>query len=152
VLGVSMGGASTVNEADSDERVDAVILESTHATLANAVQARLDASGYPLSMPGSWATLLGSLIRTGEDVSSADPVQAVGRLDERPVLLISGGQDASIGPNDAVELQAAAEEAGSSAELHICETATHAESNESCPEDYPGWVLGFLDRALGPAG
>ncbi len=152
VLGVSMGGASAVNEADRDERVDALVLESTHATLANAVQARLDGSGYPRSLPGSWATLLGSLIRTGEDVSSADPVQAIGRLDERPVLLISGGQDVSIGPNDARELQAAAEEAGSSAELHVCEAATHAESNKICPEDYAGWVLGFLDRVLSPAG
>ena len=43
-------------------------------------------SGYPLALPASWATLLGSLISTGEDVSSADPVQAVDRLDERPVL------------------------------------------------------------------
>jgi pimeloyl-ACP methyl ester carboxylesterase len=152
VLGVSMGGASAVNEADSDERVDALVLESTHATLANAIQARLDVSGYPLSLPASWATLLGSLIRTGEDVSSADPVQAVGRLDERPVLLISGGQDGSIGPNDPHELLAAAEEAGSAAELHICEPATHAESNKACPEEYPGWVLGFLDRVLGPSG
>ena len=152
VLGVSMGGASAVNEADRDKRVDALILESTHATLANAIQARLDRSGYPLSLPGSWATLLGSLIRTGEDVSSADPVQAVGRLDERPVLLISGGQDSSIGPNDAHDLLAAAEEAGSPAELHICESATHAESNKACQEDYPSWVLGFLDRVLGPAG
>lgn len=152
VLGVSMGGASAVNEADRDERIDALILESTHATLANAAQARLDRGGYPLSMPGSWAVLLGTLIRTGEDVSAADPVQAVSRLDQRPVLLISGGQDGSIGPNDAQDLLAATEEAGSAAELHICEAAEHARSDEECAEDYPDWVLGFLQRVLAPAG
>ncbi len=152
VLGVSMGGASAANEADRDERIDALILESTHATLANAAQARLDRGGYPLSLPGSWAVLLGTLIRTGEDVSAADPVQAIGRFDERPVLLISGGEDGSIGPNDAQDLLAAAEDAGSPAELHICDPAAHAQSNEACPEDYPGWVLGFLQRVLAPAG
>jgi len=73
VLGVSMGGASAVTEAAGDDRIAAIILESTHASLANAVQARLEQSGYPLAVPGSWATLLGALIRTGEDVSSADP-------------------------------------------------------------------------------
>ena len=152
VLGVSMGGASAANEADRDERVDALILESTHATLANAAQARLDRGGYPLSLPGSWAVLLGTLIRTGEDLSAADPVQAIGRFDERPVLLISGGEDGSIGPNDAQDLLPAAEDAGSPAELHICDPAAHAQSNEACPEDYPGWVLGFLQRVLAPAG
>jgi fermentation-respiration switch protein FrsA (DUF1100 family) len=152
LLGVSMGGATVLNEADDDERIDAVIVESTHATLANATQARLDRSGYPLSLPGSWAILLGTLIRTGEDVSSADPVQAVERLDERPVLIISGGQDGSIGANDADDLLAAAEEAGSPVELHVCEASVHAESNQTCPDDYAEWVLGFLERVLAPAG
>jgi pimeloyl-ACP methyl ester carboxylesterase len=151
LLGVSMGGATVLNEADSDERIIAIIVESTHATLANATQARLDRSGYPLSLPGSWAILLGTLIRTGEDVSSADPVQAIERLDERPVLIVSGGRDASIGANDADDLLAAAEEAGSPVELHVCAEAGHAESNRECPDDYAGWVLGFLERALVPA-
>ncbi len=151
VLGVSMGGASALNEADGDERVDALIIESTHATLANAIQARLDRGGYPLSLPGSWATLLGTLIRTGEDVSAADPVQAARRFDERPILFISGGGDESIGPRDATDLLAAAEASGSPARLEICAEAGHAQSDQTCTRDYRGWVLGFLERYLVPA-
>jgi len=151
VLGVSMGGATAIGEADHDERVDALVIESTHATLANAAQARLEGSGYPLALPGSWAILLGSLVRTGEDVSSADPVQGVQRLDDRPLLIINGGADASIGANDADELFAAAVAAGSPSELHVCAEATHAKSYETCAEDYAGWVLGFLQRVLVPA-
>ncbi len=152
VLGVSMGGASALNEAGRDERVDALIIESTHATLANAIQARLDRGGYPLSLLGSWATLLGTLIRTGEDISAADPVQAVDRFDERPILLISGGADESIGPDDAANLLAAAEEAGSPASLEVCADAGHAQSDEACAGAYGGWVLGFLERFLASAG
>lgn len=152
LLGVSMGGATALNEASRDDRIDAVIAESTHATLANAAQARLDRGGYPLSMPGSWAALLGTLIRTGEDVSAADPVQAIGRLDGRPVLLITGAHDDSIGPNAATTLLEAAEEAGSPATLHTCEAAGHAESDHQCAEEYAGWVLGFLQGVLAPAG
>ena len=96
VFGVSMGGVTVLNEADSDERIDAVIVESTHATMANVIQARLEQAGYPLSLPGSWAVLLGTLARTGQDVSSADAVQAIARLDERPVLIVTGGQDETI--------------------------------------------------------
>lgn len=151
VLGVSMGGASALNAAIRDDRVDAVIVESTHATLANAVQARLDESGYPLSLPGAWSALLGALIRTGVDLSSADPVQAITRLEARPVLIVSGGQDGAIGPGDAQALLAAATEAGAPATLEICESASHAQAPEACPEDYPAWVLGFLERVIPPA-
>ena len=152
VLGVSMGAASALAEADRDDRVDAVITDSVHATLANAAQARLDRSGYPLSLPGSWAILLGALMRTGEDVSAVDPVQSVARLDERPLLIIHGGADGSIGRDDAELLRAAAEEAGSPTELHVCADAGHSQSNETCAEDYAAWVLGFLERVLAPAG
>ncbi|HEX2883385.1 MAG TPA: alpha/beta hydrolase [Candidatus Limnocylindria bacterium] len=150
LFGVSMGGASALSVADDDERVDVLVVESTHATLANAAQARLDQAGYPLSLPGSWAILLGSLLRTGEDVSAADPIAAASRLDGQPVLFIHGDLDDSIGPTDAEDLRAAAAEAGSPAELQRCPTAGHGGAPTACPEEYPGWVLGFLERVLPP--
>jgi pimeloyl-ACP methyl ester carboxylesterase len=148
VLGVSMGGASSLDAAITDRRIDALILDSTHATLANAIQARMQLQGYPLSLPGAWAILLGGLIRTGQDMSAIDPVQLVGRFD-RPLLIIVGGADAHIGPHDGQDLLAAAK-AGSSpdAELKVCRGADHAEPIERCRADYRDWVLGFLDRAL----
>lgn len=148
LFGASMGGASALAAADRDERVDALIVESTHATLANAIDARLQRAGYPLSMPGSWAILLGSLFRTGEDASSVDPVLSVARLEERPVLLVYGGADDSIGRTDAEDMEAAAADAGSDVRLHVCAPAGHDRSSEACAEDYPGWVLRFLERAL----
>lgn len=151
LFGVSMGGATALAEAARDDRIDAVIAESTHATLANAAQARLDGSGYPLSLPGSWAVLLGSLIRTGEDVSAVDPVETAERLDERPLLLIHAGNDGAIGPDDAESIFAAAEAAGSPTELQVCAAADHAQSYRTCAEDYAAWVLGFLERVLAPA-
>jgi len=152
VLGISMGGATALAEADRDERVDGVIVESTHATLANAIQARLDRAGYPLSMPGSWAILLASLLRTGEDASSVDPLLGVERLDARPLLLVYGGADDAIGPTDGQDLERAADEAGSPVELLVCEEAGHAGSFDACPEAWAEAVLGFLERVIGPGG
>lgn len=148
VLGVSMGGVAAINEAAGDPRVNAVILDSTHATLANALQARLDRDGYPLSLPGAWATLLGGLLRTGEDMSSADPVQAIARYGDRPVLIVAAGKDRAIGPNDSADLLATAREGGGSAELDTCTAAAHGQAIATCSSEYAGWVRDFLARTL----
>lgn len=148
VLGVSMGGAAAVNEARGDGRVAGLVLESTHATLANALQARLERQGYPLALPGAWAIMLGGLVRTGQDMSAADPVQAVADYGERPLLLIAGGRDDTIGPHDRDALLAAAREGGSQVELRVCEEAGHAGSPEACAGAYRDWVLGFFADAL----
>jgi uncharacterized protein len=148
VLGVSMGGAAAADEATSDPRVGALILDSTYATLANGLQARLEHGGYQLALPGAWAIMLGGLLRTGEDMSAADPVQAVEHLGNRPVLIISAGRDDAVGIGDAESLRAAAEAGGAQVELKICGAAGHADSIIACSTDYAGWVLAFLARAI----
>lgn len=151
VLGVGMGGAAAIDEAASDPRAVAVILDSTHATLANALQAQLERDGFPLAMPGAWSILLGGLLRTGEDMSSADPVQAIARYGSRPLLIVAAGHDDLVGPNDPADMLAAARGDGASVELETCPAADHGGSIETCPTEYAGWVLGFLDRAFHPA-
>lgn len=120
VLGLSLGAATAVNEATTDDRVKALVLGSMHATLANAAQARLDTAGYPFSVAGAWAVLLGGLIRTGQDMSAVDPVQAIARLGRRPVLVLSGGADRSVGRSDAQGILDAAHVAGIDAQLQRC--------------------------------
>lgn len=148
VLGVSMGGAAAIDEAADDERVAAVILDSTHATLASALQASLENRGLPLAMPGSWSILLGGLLRTGEDLSVADPVQAIARIGHRPVLIVAAGEDKAVGAGDAAELVRAGQEEGASVELETCPTAGHGESVTACSAEYAGWLIGFLERSL----
>ena len=149
VLGVSMGSATAVNEARADQRVRALVMESTHATLANALQARLERQGYPLALPGAWSILLGGLVRSGQDMSAADPVQAVRDYGDRPLLLVADGRDDTIGADDADDLLAAARSGGAPAELRICDAAGHGESVRACAGDYRDWVLGFFAQALG---
>lgn len=151
LLGVSMGGSAAVNEAAADDRIAALALDSTHGTLANAIQARLERKGYPLALPGAWAILFGGLIRTGQDMSSADPVQVAARYGERPMLVIAAGRDATLGSHDAQEIAAAGREGGAQVELQTCPEATHAASVDACPDAYRGWVLGFFADALSPS-
>lgn len=149
LLGISMGGSASLADARADERIDALVVESTHATLANAIQARLDRQGYPLSLPGAWAILLGGLLRSGYDMSAADPIQAIEDYGDRPLLIVAGGRDDTLGPRDADDLLAAARVGGADAQLQVCAEAGHAQSLERCPDDYHDWVLGFFADALG---
>jgi pimeloyl-ACP methyl ester carboxylesterase len=148
LLGVAMGGSAGANAADTDARIDALILDSTHATLANSLQAHLEKAGYPLSLPGAWAILLGGLLRTGEDMTAADPVQAVERSGPRPLLVLVGGRDDSIGPNDGADLESAAQKGGAEAELERCPEGTHAELIQACSAQYRTWTLDFLKHAF----
>ena len=116
--------------------------------MANALQAGLERDGYPLALPGAWSTLLGGLLRTGVDMTSADPVQAIERLGQRPVLLLSAGADDRVGPHDAEDLLATARRGGAAVVLETCPGAAHAESISTCPAEYRGWVLDFLERSL----
>lgn len=148
VLGISMGGGVAVNVAAGDLRVDAIILDSTHATIANAIAARMEGQGYPLGLPAAWSILMGGLLRTGEDVSSVDPVQAIERYKDRPVLLLFGGRDDKIGQGAPADLEAAAEAGGSAPRVEICDEAGHAQLVDVCADDYRAWVLAFLAHAL----
>lgn len=153
ILGVSLGGAAAVNEAAGDARVDALVLDSTHATLANAIQARIERAGFPLSLPAAWSILFGGLLRTGVDMSSADPLQAVESYGDggRPVLVVTGTADRMVGATDAEDLLMAARTGGGMAELETCAGAGHAASLATCPDEYRGWVLGFLSGSFADA-
>jgi pimeloyl-ACP methyl ester carboxylesterase len=148
VLGVSMGGVAAIDEAATDKRVSAVILDSTHATLVGALQRELESRGLPLALPGALSILMGGLLRTGEDLSIADPVQAIAEIGERPVLIVEAGEDDAVGPNDGDDLKHAAPDDGARVELKDCPRAKHGGSVETCSADYASWVLGFLNRSL----
>ena len=148
VLGSSMGGITATNAVAADLPVQALILDSTPASNADAAQRRIENTGYPLSVPASWAVMLGTLLRTGVDVTAAD---AVLRIDEVrvPVLILQGGADTAIHPDSATLLADAVLSGGGQAEVQICAAARHSQLVEVCPDAYRDWVLGFLARNLG---
>ena len=150
VFGESMGTITATNAVASGLPVQALILDSAPANVASAAQRRIEGANYPLALPASWAIVLGALFRTGVDVTSADPVITIDDVGSVPVLIIQGDADAAIDPTSADQLATIAADAGVQAELHICPGAGHAQSLEVCPDDYRGWVLGFLARTLSP--
>ena len=153
-MGNSMGAATLLAEARTDNRIEAFILDSLHAnyevTLGNALEVDY---GFP-SVPGAAAIRFGSDMKTGGDVRSIDPVRTITEVGDRPVLLLHSTTDKIDPPAQSAELnQHAALDAGVPVELQYCQGLTtgngsHGHVIERCPDDWARWSNSFLEAAF----
>jgi pimeloyl-ACP methyl ester carboxylesterase len=152
VMGNSMGGATAVIAAADDERIEAVILDSTHARVEDVLGRRLEVDEGQPSLPGTPAILAGIWLRTGLNLMDANPVDYIPTLGRRPLLLIHGTADQQDLPARSADANyQAAQAAGVPVELHMCEGGTHGHLIDTCPADWGRWSVDFLDRAFGLA-
>ena len=151
VLGNSMGAATAITEARSDPRVRALALDSMHTRLSYQFEQRLKHSGHP-PYPGTWAIFIGAFLRTGGlDLGRADPADAIGDMDGRPLLITHGTADDEDLPERTEQFVADATAAGLQVELHWCEGAGHGRVDDVCPDDYAVWVRDFFTAAAAAA-
>jgi len=148
VFGQSMGGASALSAVVDDPRVDGLVLDSTHDRLRTPVISGMAEAGLPFGEVAFDAIVLGGWLRTGEDITAADPVDLAGLLGDRPLLLLHGERDAVDPMSSAERVAAAARNGGVDAQLHTCRTAGHGEVAGRCPAAYRRWLTEFLDTAL----
>ncbi len=151
VMGNSMGGASAAEAAAGDPRIEALILDSTHARVEDVIGRRLEVDANPRhpSLPGTPAILLTMWLRTGLNLMDANPIDAVPQLGARPLLILHGGADVNDLPaRSADTLLAVARAVGVPAELHYCATATHGQVVDECPTEWAQWATSFIARAL----
>jgi pimeloyl-ACP methyl ester carboxylesterase len=149
VMGNSMGGATSVLAAASDQRIEALILDSMHARVVDVVGRRLEVdAGHP-SIPGTPAIIAGIWLRTGLNLTDADPISFISALGKRPLLLLHGTADANDLPERSAEaILGEAQRAGVPVELHLCQGATHGHVIDTCPADWARWSTDFLEAAF----
>lgn len=149
VMGNSMGGGAAALAAAGDPRIEALILDSTHAHVANIFERRLEVdAGHP-SLPGTPAILAAIWLRTGLDLMEADPIAAIPALGRRPLLLLHGAADVNDLPAASVDaIYRAAQDAGVLVARHLCPGATHGTVIDTCPAEWGQWIVGFLDRVF----
>jgi pimeloyl-ACP methyl ester carboxylesterase len=149
VMGNSMGGGAATLAAAEDMRIEALILDSTHAHVSNILERRLEVdAGHP-SLPGTPAILAGIWVRTGIDLMEADPIAAIPALGHRPLLLIHGAADVHDLPALSVDANhRTAQDSGVPVEVYMCPGATHGKVIDTCPTEWGQWIVGFLDRVF----
>jgi pimeloyl-ACP methyl ester carboxylesterase len=150
VFGNSMGAASAIGEARTDTRVEALALDSMHTRIVYQFEQRLKSRGHP-AYPGTWATFIGTWLRTGVWFGSADPLDAIPDMGSLPIMLTHGTADTEDLPDRTQAFYDKAKAAGLTIELHWCPGATHGRVDDVCPDDLASWLDTFFVRSLSPS-
>lgn len=149
LLALSGGAASGLAMSRTDDRIDAFITDSLHARSELFIARGLQEAGHP-AYPGTWATLLGFWARTGHDIRSADPIDSLPAISDRPLLMLHGTADATDVPAESAGLlYAEAQRLGMDVELRYCDGAVHAGVIDTCKANYGRWIADFLSRSFG---
>jgi alpha-beta hydrolase superfamily lysophospholipase len=147
LLGYSMGGAVAISVAGSDPRVSAVCTDCAFddplRVLGDGVRRVLRIPGPVLTVPVQALLAL----RTGARMTDLRPLRRVGEIAPRPLLLIHGGDDASVPPGHGRRLLAAA---GPGATLWLLPGVGHCGGYDAGREEYVRRVTGFFEDALLP--
>jgi len=153
VMGNSNGAATALAEARDETEVQALILDSMHATLEAQLGNVIESERGLPAWPGAWGVMLGIQLRLGRPVESVDPVVTITQVRDRPVLLTHGSDDVIDRPTESLDRNvAAARAAGLDPEVHVCVGAGHGRVVLVCEADWTRWVRAFLDRAASGAG
>ena len=145
VVGFSMGAAATIRAAAECPEIAAVVADSSYASLVEAARHIFQQFGNLPAYPFVPLTLLWArwLVRT--DPWLARPVDAIGRIAPRPILIIHGQDDEVIPVQHAYLLFKAANEPK---ELWVVPKARHVQARDLDSQEYFERVEGFLQSAL----
>ena len=147
--GVSMGGAVALLAASRCPSIRAVVADSSYADLGQAI-ARAQRLTYHIPrVPLGQAVLWGTEVRLGCRLGALSPERVIGQIAPRPVLIIHGGRDAGVPPEQARRLYGAARDPR---QLWVVPDAEHAACFYKGREEYVRRVGGFFsDVFLGTA-
>jgi len=148
VIGYSLGGSAAVRATALDERIKALIVESSFSSLRNAVK---DSFSQHTGLP-SWP-LAAILVRAAEDklglsVEQISSSKALATMKPRPVMIIHGEEDQLFPVEHANEMYEAAQEPK---ELWILKGLAH-EYPIAYQAEYSKRILEFYEDAFGRSG
>ncbi len=143
VLGVSLGAASVVGATAEEPSIGALVTDSAFAEFCPILQRNWNQqTGLPDSLIPS--VLLMNRVMFGYDLCAARPVNEIGRISPRPILLIHSTDDQMVPVSNLHALKAAAP----FAETWIVTGPEHARIYNSDPATYSQKVTDFFDRNL----
>lgn len=146
VLGSSMGAAAAILAAARTTDIEALVLDSAFADWEVTLRRELRSAWH---LPGPLVDYVVFLyeVLSGTDPGSVSPADAIPALAGRPMLFVSGADDAAVNPADGAAMAAAA---GPAAEYVRVPGAAHVGAFEADPGTYTDRVRAFLAAAVPP--
>ena len=137
--GESLGAASTVTSLKYKPEVDFAVADCGFSDIENVLKNGFKSAHLP-SFLFELADV-GGRVRYGYNLSDMRPIDS---LDDNkvPILFIHGEDDSFILPANSEDMQ---KRTKGKSELHLIKGAAHAESILVSPEEYKGYVEGFLN-------
>ncbi len=145
LMGLSMGGAAAII-AGAELPVATVVADAAFARLRHPVANVMRREHLPIARLGSRLVVGAAALRAR--VRIVDPIDRVGRLSPRALLLIAPRGDRLTHYTQSLDLYRAA---GEPKELYLVEGAEHGLAREVGGAEYERRVLSFLERHLDPA-
>jgi fermentation-respiration switch protein FrsA (DUF1100 family) len=142
--GMSMGGAAVIRAAARNPAIAVVVTDGTFDRVRHVIAKRARDRGYPFPGLVARAIVAEAGRRLGVRLTP-DPVDLIGGLAPRPVLIVHGEGDATSEVANAHRLFRAAHEPK---ELLIVPEAAHTECWAAAPLAYERRVGGFFKRFL----
>lgn len=145
VYGFSLGGAIALMQAAHDQRIAAIVADSTFASLKEQVAHTL--STFYHIPPSLFMPLASFLYRIYfmESMDQVSPIKSVNKISPRALMLIGGEKDTQIPPSSIKKLFGAAKEPK---ELWLVPDAQHGETISSNQKQYGERVVTFFDQHL----
>lgn len=145
VLGLSLGGVVALLTAAERKEIRAVAVEGVYASFPETVGRHLKIAYRLPSFPFTPLTLYTFRLWFKVDPTSISPVESVAKISPRALLIIAGGRDDRMTPDEAWQLYKAA---GEPKELWIIPGAGHLEGRVVAGTEYERRVLDFFDKYL----
>lgn len=139
-LGFSMGGYFVTQVAADDHRLRAVVIAAAPTSFLAYTRLHHQRHGWFSRFPAELA-----IRRVGMQHETAPPVERIGTIAPRPVLLLGGSEDRTIPPAMMRELY---EHARQPKALWIVDGAAHGHYVHASPQDYPRRIADFFDVHL----
>ena len=146
ILGFSSGGATAIMATARFPTLRAVVAEGGYGNFVENALGTGSSSNRAIAYFETnyrWSTKLTYRLVTGMDINQLSPVDVIGNIAPRPILLIYGSQEVSL-PGGRRQKAAT----GDNAKLWIVEGAGHGNYVDVASAEYERRVVTFFDEAL----
>jgi len=149
VVGFSMGAVATIQAAAQCTDIAAVVADSAYASFLEAVRYSFRLVSRLPHFPVAPIAMHWAKWMVHVDVNQLRPVDVIGRIAPRPILLTHGTRDEIVPLRHAYTLFKAADEPK---DLWVVADARHVEARDLDPDAYFERIERFLSQALTPTG